>query len=86
MPLARIQRGKEIPAEQTFSHHALSATHKFCHPRKILTGCETELHLNVMKKLKSVTAEGIEAVTGCFYEIAHVGLMNSRRCSRSATS
>jgi hypothetical protein len=35
------------------------------------------LDLNVMKKLKRVAAEGVGAVTGCFYEIAHVALMKS---------
>jgi hypothetical protein len=58
-------------------NHELSAANKFCHPYKVLAWCETELDLNVMKKLKRVAAEGVGAVTGCFYEIAHVALMKS---------
>ena len=54
-----------------------SAANKFCHPYEILTGCKTELDLNVMKKLERVAAKGIEADTGCFYEIGHVALMKS---------
>jgi hypothetical protein len=51
---------------------------------KILTGRETELDVNVMKELKSVTAEKLDAVTGYFYKITHVALMNPRCCSRAA--
>ena len=84
MSFAGVQGREEPVTEETFSHHVLPAANKFCHPHKILAGCETELHLNVMKKLKGVTAEGVEAVTGCFYEITHVALMNPRRCRRAA--
>ena len=49
------------------SSHALSAANRLCHPLQILTGRETELHLNVMKELKSVTTEDLKPVIGCFY-------------------
>jgi hypothetical protein len=84
MSFAGVQGRKEPFTEETFSHHVFPAANKLCHPHEILTRRKTELHLNVMKKLKSVTAEEIEAVTGCFYEITHVALMNPWRCSRAA--
>lgn len=69
--LARVQGG-----EKTFSHHAFPTASKLCHPLEVLTGRETEFYLNVMKELKSVIAEALEAVTGCFYEIIYIALMN----------
>jgi hypothetical protein len=69
--------------EKTFSHHAFPTANKLCHPLEVLTGRETEFYLNVMKKLKSVIAEALEAVTGCLYEIIYVALMNPRCCSRA---
>ena len=77
MSFAGVQRREEPVTEETFSHHVLSPANKFCHPYEILTGCETELHLNVMKKLKGVTIEKIGTVAGYFYEIAYVTLMKS---------
>jgi hypothetical protein len=56
MPFAGLQGREEPVTEETFSHHAFSAANKIYHPHKILTGCETKLYLNVIKKLKSVTA------------------------------
>jgi hypothetical protein len=84
MSFAGIQRREEPVTEETFSHHVFSPANKFCHPRKILTRRETELHLNVMKNLKGVTIEKIGTVAGYFYEIAHVTLVNSWRCRWTA--
>jgi hypothetical protein len=84
MSFSTIRRGKKACAQKASAHHAFSTANKFSHPHKILAGRETELHLNVMKKLESVTAEGVEAITGCFNEITYVGLMNPRCCSRAA--
>jgi len=84
MSFAGVQGREEPVTEETFSHHVLPAANKLCHPHEILTGRETELDVNVMKELKSVTAEGFEAVTGYFYKITHVALMNPRCCSRAA--
>ena len=50
---ARVQGGEEAVTEERFSHHALPAANKLCYPHEILIGRETELHLNVVKKLKS---------------------------------
>jgi hypothetical protein len=76
--------GREKPVtEKTFSHHALPAANKLCHPFQVLTGRETELDLNVMKKLKSVAAEGLKAVTGYLYEVIRVAFMNPRCCPRA---
>jgi hypothetical protein len=84
MSFTRIQ-GREKPVtEETFSHHVLPAANKLCHPHEILTRRQPELQLDLMEKLKSVTAEEIKAVTGCFYEITHVPLMNPWRCRRAA--
>jgi hypothetical protein len=77
MSFAGIWRREELVTEEAFTYHMLPAANKFCHPYKVLAWCETELDLNVMKKLKRVAAEGVGAVTGCFYEIAHVALMKS---------
>ncbi len=84
MSFARVHGREEAVTEEALSHHVLPAANKLCYPHEILTGRKTELYLNVMKKLKSVTAEDIEAVTGCLYEITHVALMNPRRCRRPA--
>jgi len=85
MSFARVPGREKSIAEETSPHHALSTANKRCYPLEILARRETELHLNVMEKLKSVTAEDIEAVTGCFDEITHVALMNPRRCWRAAS-
>jgi hypothetical protein len=77
MPITRTSGRKKLSTEKTFTHHVFSATDKPCNPYEILTGREAELHPNVIEKLKRVAAEGIGAVTGCFYEIAHVALMKS---------
>ena len=84
MSFAGVQGRGKATAKKTSSHHVLPPANKFCHPYKILTGRETELHLNVMKKLKGVTIEKIGTVAGYFYEIAHVALMNSGRCRWTA--
>ena len=84
MSFAGVHGGEKTVTEKTFSHHALPAANKHCYPLEILAGRETELNPNVMEKLKSVTAANTEAVTGCFYEITHVPLMNPRRCWRAS--
>jgi hypothetical protein len=60
MSFASVRQRERAIAKETFSHHAFPAANKFCQPLEILAGREIELHLNVMKKLKSVTTEGIE--------------------------
>jgi hypothetical protein len=77
MSLAGIWRREELVTEETFTHHVLPATDKPCDPYEILAGRETELDLNVMKKLKGVAADGIEAGASHFNEIAHVTLVKS---------
>ena len=67
MPVPGAERRKEAATEETFPHLALSTAYRLCNPLQILTWRETELNLNVLKKLKTATAENIEAVTGCFY-------------------
>jgi hypothetical protein len=75
--LSGAQKREKPTAELASSHHVFPAANKFCYPHKVLALRESELHLNVMKKLQGVTAKGIEAATGCFYEIVHTILMNS---------
>jgi hypothetical protein len=77
MSFTGILRRKELVAKQTFPHHALPTANEFRRPYKILTRRETELDLNVMKKLKGVAADGIEAGASHFNEIAHVTLVKS---------
>jgi hypothetical protein len=77
MSFAGVQGREEPVTEQAFSHHVLPTPNKFCHPHEILTGCETELHLNVMEKLKGVIVKAIDATAGRLYEIAHVALVKA---------
>ena len=67
MSFPRIERGKQLVTEKTLPHHALSAAYEFCHPHQVLAGRQSELKLDLMEQVKSVSAEGIEAVTGCFH-------------------
>jgi hypothetical protein len=56
---------KEPAAQETFSHHVLPATDEFCHPLEILTGRKTRVVPECdEKKVETVTAADIEAVTG----------------------
>jgi hypothetical protein len=58
-------QGREGPVtEETFSHHVLPAANKRCYPLEILTGRDTELYLNVMKKLQRVPVTLFQAVAG----------------------
>ena len=57
MPVPRAGRWKKLPTKKAASHQATSMAHKLCHPFQVLGRPETELKLNVVEKVKDISAE-----------------------------
>jgi hypothetical protein len=86
MPLARIKRGEKIPAEKTCSHHGLPATYRLRNPLQILAGRQSELKLDLVKKVKRIRPGDSEAVARHLNEIVKVSFVNPWCCRRAAPS
>ena len=67
MSFLGVQGREDRLADDTFPHTCVSAANELCRSR---TGREIDLHLNVVKQLKGVTAEITKANAGCFDGIA----------------
>ena len=82
MSFTGVKRRKEPIAKEAFSHHTLPAADRICHSREVLTRREAELRLNVVQKLKSVIAEGLEprAVEALDTEKSHNNFHNTATC------
>ncbi len=63
MPVASVEGGEKLSAEEVPSHHTLPATKILCHPLEILTGRQAKLKLNIMEKLRCIAVEDTGAST-----------------------
>ena len=80
MPVARAGGGKKVSAQKAFPHHVLPATYALCDPLEVLAGRQSELKLDLVKKMKGIRAGGGGAIARHLNEIAEVSFVNSWRC------
>jgi hypothetical protein len=65
MSFTRVEGSEEAATDETFPHHALSTTHVLGYPFQVLTRAKPEFKINMIQKVKSVTAKNVKTCAGC---------------------
>src|SRR5438128_2108405 len=78
MSLTGVQGREEAATEETFTHHALSATHTLGYPSQVLTRAKTELNLDMVQEVKCIAIKHTEALAGHPYKVVNTFFVNSR--------
>jgi hypothetical protein len=86
MPFTGTSGGEKISTDKAFPHHALSAANRLCNPLKILAWRQSELKLDLVKKMKRVGTGNTKAAARHLKQIVKVSFMNPRCRRRAAAS